>query len=187
MKRDCRDGACVVGAIEAQRRLLGDPKQPLDVRRDALKFIVHFVGDVHQPLHSSNRPDRGGNDFPISLRTDIQPEDYAKDRYKDGVMDTNLHAVWDFYLLRSRQGGADAGAYAARLGAGLRLPRGAQGGPRAWAAESCRLIDRRSIYPAEHELDEKYLNAMRPIAEQRIRQAAQRLARLLNKTLRKRV
>jgi hypothetical protein len=42
--RDSKDGACVIEAIETQRRLLIDPTQSFDVRRDALKFIVHFVG-----------------------------------------------------------------------------------------------------------------------------------------------
>ena len=39
---------------------------------------MHFVGDVHQPLHASNRHDKGGNEFQISLRTDLQPEAYAR-------------------------------------------------------------------------------------------------------------
>lgn len=176
--RDCKDGDCVVGAIETQRRLLADPAQTLEVRRDALKFIVHLVGDVHQPLHSSNRPDRGANDFPILLRTDIPPEEYARERFKDGLMDTNLHAVWDYYVLASA--GLDLPAYARHLAPAMRLPRSSQGGPRSWAAESCRLIDRRTLYPPSHDLDGKYLEAMRPLAEQRVRQAAGRLARLLN-------
>jgi hypothetical protein len=176
--RHCKEGACVIGAIETQRRLLADPAQTLEVRRDALKFLVHFVGDVHQPLHSSNRPDRGGNDFPIALPTDIPPEEYARERYKNGLMDTNLHAIWDYYVLASA--GLDFATYAQRLAPSVRLPRSSQGGPRAWAAESCRLIDRRSLYPPGHDLDEKYLETMRPLAEQRMRQAAGRLARLLN-------
>ena len=176
--RDCKDGACVVGAIETQRRLLADRAQSIEIRRDALKFIVHFVGDVHQPLHAGNRPDHGGNDFSIALHTDIPPEAYARERYKDGLMDTNLHAVWDFYVLASA--GLDLATYAQRLAPAVHLPRSSQGGPRAWAAESCRLIDRRTLYPPDHDLDEKYLEAMRPLAEQRVRQAAGRLARLLN-------
>jgi hypothetical protein len=177
-KRDCANGACVVGAIETQRRLLADPAQPVEIRRDALKFIVHFVGDVHQPLHSSNRPDRGGNDFAIALHTDIPPEAYARERYKDGLMDTNLHAIWDYYILASA--GLDLATYAQRLAPAVHVPRSSQGGPRAWAAESCRLVDRQTLYPPGHDLDQKYLEAMRPLAERRVQQAAGRLARLLN-------
>ena len=177
-QRDCKDGACIVGAIEAQRHLLADRSQSIEVRRDALKFIVHLVGDVHQPLHASNRPDRGGNDFAIMLHTEIPPEEYAREKYKDGLMDTHLHSVWDYYVLASA--GLKPAEYAARLAPAVRLPRSSQGGPRAWAAESCRLIDRRSLYPPTHDLDERYLDAMRPFAEKRVRQAAGRLAQLLN-------
>jgi hypothetical protein len=176
----CPDGACVVGAIESQLRVLRDPAQPLDARRDALKFVVHLVGDIHQPLHSSNLPDKGGNDFHITLKTSIPPEEYARDRYKDGVMDTNLHSVWDYYVLASA--GLDRQAYADRL-AKLAAPSPPQGSPPTWATESCRLIERKALYPAVHDLDVAYLNAMRPLAEQRVVRASMRLARLLDEAL----
>ena len=97
--RDCPDGQCVVGAIEKQRAILGDRTQPLQARREALKFIVHFVGDVHQPMHANNHQDKGGNDYQISLATKLEPEAYAKKHYVDGVMGTNLHSIWDYYVL----------------------------------------------------------------------------------------
>jgi hypothetical protein len=53
----------------------------------------------------------------------------------------------------------------------------------AWARESCRLIEARHIYPDTHKLDDAYLDAFRPLAEQRIRQAAWRLASILNADL----
>jgi hypothetical protein len=176
--RDCPNGACVIGAINTHFRLLTDRTQPFEVRRDALKFIVHFVGDIHQPLHTSNRPDRGGNDFPITLRTDIAPEEYAREHYVDGVMETNLHSVWDYYVLASA--GLEMKTYAERLQTKARSPIRFHGSPRAWAAESCRLIDRRTLYPSAQEMNAEYLNAMRPLAEQRVEQAARRLAGLLN-------
>lgn len=176
----CPDGQCVVGQIEAQLKLLGDPAQPREVRRDALKFVVHLVGDIHQPMHSSNRTDRGGNDVAVVLHTDIPPEDYARDRYKDGVMDTNVHSVWDYYVLASA--GLSRDAYAQRLAA-MKGPRTPQGSPAKWATESCKLIDSRAMYPATTEIDGAFLDKMRPLAEQRVEQAAIRLARLLNRTL----
>ena len=180
--RDCANGECVVGAIEAQRRILADVRQPLAARRDALKFVVHFVGDVHQPMHANNRPDKGGNDYQISLRTDLRPEAYARAKYVDGVMGTNLHSVWDFYILGSR--GLALAPYAQRLDA-LRWPplTTAVSAPPGWAGESCRLVDSRRLYPDGHTLDHRYLDAQRPLAEQRVRQAAFRLAALLNTTL----
>lgn len=183
--RDCPDGNCVVSAIERQRAILGDRSQPLAARRDALKFIVHFVGDAHQPMHAGDRDDAGGNRFQVSLRTPIEPEAYARKDYVDGVMGTNLHSIWDYYLLRSR--GLDLAGYSDRLDAlpwpSYPAPSAQDVMPMAWAKESCRLIEARGLYPATHTMDHGYLDAQRPLAEQRIRQAAWRLAQLLNQTL----
>lgn len=181
-KRDCAGGECVIGAIEAQRRVLADHRQPLAARRDALKFLVHFVGDVHQPMHANNHTDKGGNDYQISLRTDLQPEAYARARYVDGVMGTNLHSIWDFYILGSL--GLDAGQYTDRLDA-LKWPpiTTAVSAAPAWAGESCRLVESRRLYPDTHKMNRTYLDAQRPLAEQRVRQAAYRLAVMLNATL----
>jgi hypothetical protein len=187
--RDCPDGQCVIGAIEAQRKILADRSQPLEARRDALKFIVHFVGDIHQPMHANDKDDAGGNKFQVSLRTGLQPEAYARKNYVDGVMGTNLHSVWDFYILGSTGFGSDMPAvepYAEKLD---KLPwppmppDGPATGPEAWAGESCRLVDARHLYPAGHKLDSAYLDAFRPLAEQRVRQAAWRLAQILDADL----
>lgn len=178
----CEGGECVVGAINAQRAILADRNQPIEARRDALKFLVHFVGDVHQPFHANSTDDRGGNSYQISLRTPIEPEAYARSRYVDGVMGTNLHSIWDYYVLVSL--GLDVPRYARKLDA---LPWPPQTTPLsaadAWAAESCRLIPGRKLYPDGHKLDHGYLDQHRPLAEQRVRQAAYRLAQLLNETL----
>src|SRR5690606_13360378 len=115
VERDCPDGECVVGAIQAQRAILADTTQPLEARRDALKFIVHFVCDVHQPMHANNYDDLGGNRFQVSLRTDLEPEAYARRNYVDGVMGTNLHSVWDYYILGTE--GLSLSRYADRLDA----------------------------------------------------------------------
>lgn len=187
VEQDCRDGKCVTAAIEAQRRILADRSQPLEARRDALKFLVHFVGDVHQPFHANSRTDKGGNDYQISLRTDIEPEAYARNRYANGVMGTNLHSIWDYYILESR--GLSLEAYTTKLDAQPWPPMHDAAGaaliPKAWAGESCRLVDARQLYPQSHVMDHDYLDQMRPLAEQRIRQAAYRLASLLNQTLAK--
>jgi hypothetical protein len=185
VERDCAEGGCIVTAIEAQRAVLADRAQPLAARRDALKFLVHFVGDVHQPMHAGSRPDAGGNGFQVSLRTAIEPEAYARNRYVDGVMGTNLHAVWDYYILADRR--LDLNAYADRLDAlpwpTYPAPSAHDVMPLAWAGESCRLIEARGLYPPTHSIDHAYLDAMQPLAEQRIRQAAWRLAQLLELTL----
>ena len=181
--RDCPDGNCVVAQIDRQRAILADRSQSGEARRDALKFLVHFVGDVHQPMHAGDRTDAGGNRYQISLATALAPEAYARDKYVDGVMGTNLHSTWDYYILGAR--GLSLPQYTQKLDA-LPWPpptESQSSTPMAWAKESCRLIEAKHLYPEGHKLDDGYLDAMRPLAEQRIRQAAWRLASILNTDL----
>ena len=87
--RDCSDdtGSCVVRAIDDARAVLGDRARSNRDRRFALHLLVHFIGDLHQPLHAGDRADRGGND--LRVRFDHR--------------DTNLHRVWDHDLIESTQ------------------------------------------------------------------------------------
>ncbi len=182
LPRDCPDGNCVVAAIDAQRRILADPARSRAARRDALKFLVHLVADVHQPLHADYRRDAGGNRFQISLRTELQPEAYARRNYVNGVMRTNLHAVWDYYVLASAR--LTPLQYVARLQPRMPKLKASQlGSALDWAKESCALIDAWRIYPARHSMDHAYLTQMRPLAERRIEVAAIRLAAVLNQVL----
>ena len=180
--RDCPDGQCVVGQIEAQAEILADATRPNAERRDALKFLVHFVGDAHQPFHASNQGDLGGNTVKLALRTPIEPEAYARASYSNGVMQTNLHSVWDYYILASAN--LDTAAYTQKLQAWGWPETPTQMSPaQAWTGESCRLITQRNTYPTTTDLDITYLDTYRPLAEQRVRQAAFRLAYLINAAL----
>jgi hypothetical protein len=104
-------------------------------------------------------------------------------------MGTNLHSVWDYYVLAER--GLDLDDYADRLDHEPWPPvmdRSALT-PASWASESCELTDLRQLYPKTadgkdlHKLDRSYSEKNRALAEQRIRIAAWRLATLLNETL----
>ena len=92
--RDCKDDQCVVAAIERFAAVLKDRSQPRDKRREALIYVVHFMGDLHQPMHAAGGQvkdeqtgqmvmDRGGNLVKIRLL---------------GV-ETNLHSAWDGLLV----------------------------------------------------------------------------------------
>src|SRR5262249_51802971 len=59
--RDCADRQCVIAKIADFTKVLGDEGASDVDRAVALRFIVHFVGDVHQPLHSADNDDHGGN------------------------------------------------------------------------------------------------------------------------------
>jgi hypothetical protein len=85
--------ACIVDALVAQYRTLTTTRDRR-LKADALRFIVHFAGDIHQPLHAITNGDRGGNCFPVTV-LDETPQ--ADDRHN---WRPNLHAVWDVELVR---------------------------------------------------------------------------------------
>ena len=181
-ERDCPGGNCVIGQIDRWRAVLADRDRPVAERREALKFLVHFVGDAHQPLHNTNRKDKGGNDYQISLRTDLVPTGALAKKYVDGVMGTNLHSIWDYYVLASHDMPAEP--YADLLAARPWPPAmDASSRPADWSTESCRLIDAQHLYPPTHKLDHRYLDAQRPLAERQLLIAAKRLSDFLNASL----
>lgn len=162
--RDCPDGNCVVGAIERQVATLRDRTQPAEARLRALKFVVHFVGDVHQPLHAGFAHDKGGNDFQVQFRGE----------------GSNLHRVWDSGLLRA------AGHEEHDLVAKLRADatRVALATPAAWAEASCRVAVQDGFYPAKRTLDDAYTRTWMPTVDAQLGAAGWRLADVLNDALR---
>lgn len=164
--RDCPDGNCVIAAINRNFLALADRARPDAERRDALKFLVHFVGDVHQPLHASPVDDEGGNEFQISY----------------GGKGSNLHQAWDRLILKhgALSPGDHADALARRPPLAADPTRQSDRPAVDWAVESCRLVETAAIYPPAHVITDDYLNAHRPLVEQRLRQAGSRLADMLN-------
>lgn len=164
--RECADGQCVVAAIDKYTKILGDTSRSREDRADALRFVVHFVGDVHQPLHASYKPDKGGNTVQL--------------RY--GRKNWNLHAVWDGLLLNSTH--LSWPKYVDRLSEGRDSPSATGGTPAQWAEESCKVVRDEGVYPSGKTIDDDYIERERPVAERRLYDAGARLAALLNKTLR---
>lgn len=78
----CANGNCVAAQIDRDVKLLRDTSIPLREKVAALAFLIHFVGDLHNPLHAGDRGDRGGNDVKAS--------------YGDFTARwVNLHSIWD--------------------------------------------------------------------------------------------
>jgi hypothetical protein len=204
---DPKEG-CVTRAITDQLAILrssgADPKN----RADALRFLIHFVGDLHQPLHAATNNDEGGNCVPVAFFDALpqlrnpQTESYAP----------NLHAVWDTNILGRATTGKTVDQVAADLDQSFhKKMAGWQKGSAnidAWAWESYKLaakdvygklpiripvetpqpvkscadddhISARMLKLNEH-LDEPYQNTAAPIVRQRLAQAGARLALLLN-------
>src|ERR1035437_3132528 len=67
MARDCPKGACIIAKIEDFQKVVVDPAPTAVQRKEALMFLVHFVGDMHHPLHCSDNHDKGGNDVKLDF------------------------------------------------------------------------------------------------------------------------
>ncbi|AKM11824.1 S1/P1 Nuclease [Croceicoccus naphthovorans] len=154
-----------MSALTAFTKTLRDPAASQEDRALALRFIVHIVGDLHQPLHNGRGDDRGGNNFKV--------EWFGKA--------TNLHSVWDRELLAGNE--LSFTEYTDRLEAHLKPEQTIAwwtADPKVWMAESIALRDR--IYPEEQgaQLGYSYQWTWRPAAEQRLTQAGVRLAAYLD-------
>ncbi len=163
---------CVVDRIEMFRQVLADENASRDDRVAALKFLVHFVGDVHQPLHGIDEA-RGGNDIKVSVFGSDQCGNYS----------CNLHGVWDYSLIEHT--GYSEDEYVSHLKNVVRkqqLEQKAGGSPEDWANESFH--DARKII-AEHgaSVDDAYYQANIGLVDERLALAGLRLAALLNDTL----
>ncbi len=173
--RNCSGGNCVTAQIERNQRLLADESLPGPVRLEALAFMVHFVGDIHMPLHSGDKDDRGGNDRKASYGI---------------VPGMNLHWIWDG-ALAERAITSTEGPIVRRYSAVERAEYGG-GAPADWGRESWQ-IARDVAYttafdtdpcaselPDETALTQEDIVEAVPVAQRRIRQAGLRMADMLD-------
>ncbi|MGA9883544.1 MAG: S1/P1 nuclease [Candidatus Acidiferrales bacterium] len=86
---------CVISALEAQIRVLQNPRASAAARADALRFVIHFVGDIHQPLHDATNNDLGGNCLPVKFFGE-RPRETSVERES---FSPNLHWVWDVGII----------------------------------------------------------------------------------------
>jgi len=168
-ERDCPAGQCLIAAIERDRSILADSTAPRAERAEALRFLIHFIGDLHQPLHVSNHNDRGGNQRPVTFL------DHPR----------NLHQVWDGELIQATGWGEDQ--YFERLESemdSLDLTALERGTVVDWAMEGHRLAAEHAYQlPANGRLGEGYLEANRPLVDRALIEAGVRLAKVLNEVL----
>jgi hypothetical protein len=173
--RDGNGGDNVIDAIGRFERVLADGAAPKEDRAEALKFLVHFVGDIHQPLHCADRNgDRGGNGRLVF--------------YLERKRAVSLHSVWDTWLLRGYIGRTRIADYADALDAQIK-PDDAKawrdGTPEQWANEA-HAIARQHVYAAVSEdgpppkLDQQHVDNPRPVVEHQLEKAGLRLAAVLN-------
>lgn len=172
--RDCPTGDCVVRRIERMRELLEDGSRAACDRESALIYLVHFVGDLHQPFHTgfgrlaNGDPDLGGNRVRVTI---------------DGA-ERKLHSVWDSTLIE-RQNRSDQ-QWVEHLMTGVlgdRDPEMLAGGEVIdWTNESHELAIKRHVED-QTTLSDKYIEESTADVDERLLLAGLRLARLIEEAL----
>jgi S1/P1 Nuclease len=170
---------CVVDKITEFTAELSDPSTPQAEQILALKFFIHFVGDVHQPLHASDHEDKGGNCIGLD-----KSSDYSS---------TNLHAYWDTGVFKSL--GTSPTAIAKTLNAGISASKAktwSAGDAKAWAMDAFE-ISQKDVYklaslptcaaPGKISLSAAYEKAALADAKIQLQKAGVRMAWVLNRAL----
>jgi hypothetical protein len=181
LSNDCGvSSPCVVTAIAKDFAVLSDKGAPQDQRAQSLKFLGHWVGDIHQPLHVSFEDDRGGNEIQVT-----------------GECTSNLHSAWDTCLVKAAVGEniQDAAASLMNSIAAAQAQEWRQSDPKQWANESFKITESvQTKYCVMHgnscdppsgsvRIDQVYLDANAPIVKEQLQKAGVRLADLLDKAL----
>jgi hypothetical protein len=161
----------VVGKIHDFEAVLRDERASREAKQVALKFLIHAVEDLHQPLHVGGRGDHGGNDLQVRFFG----------------LGTNLHQVWDFRILeRHSTSVRRILAEVEKVAAGMTQFQLSGGHEADWASESLTLAREayvldtdRAIRPGA-ALNEAYCAKALPVIRTRLAQAGVRLAARLN-------
>lgn len=156
-----------VTALTQYTKTLKNDKASLKDKQHALRFIVHIIGDLHQPLHAGNGTDRGGNDFDVEFFWE----------------DSNLHRVWDSGLINRQR--LSYTEFTQWLNATItdddkRAWRDTN--PLNWIAESQKIRD--NIYPDSHKISWDYQYKHLPTLKMRLKQGGIRIADYLNEVFR---
>lgn len=174
-ERDCvasEKGDCVVAAIERFRKVLGDKHAKTADRLEALKFLIHLVGDIHQPLHCADHHDKGGNEVQV----------------KYCGQGSNLHRAWDSDMIHST--GLTEDQYRAHVEgfvdalSDTEISHLQAGDPIAWALESHKAaVTRAYKVPADKDLCGGYTDSNLAVVDKQLSRAALRLAKILDEAL----
>lgn len=175
LKGNCPDGNCVSAQVERDVKLLQDKDVPVREKVMALLFLVHFMGDLHQPLHAGDKGDLGGN----RARTDYGI--YAPERL-------NLHSIMDGWLAERAISTppplivTHSPAERASLGAGTvedwsreNWVAARTAYEAAFGGDPCR-----ADVPARGKLDDAAVERLVPLMREQITRGGVRLARLLD-------
>lgn len=171
--RDCSPpSSCVVVKITDFVKIVTDKQASRDDRAEALKFIVHFVGDIHQPMHAVGEA-KGGNGVHVSFL----------ESSRCGRYDCNLHGVWDTDLIE--HAGMSREQYAQteeELIKNQKLDDMDGGTPEEWANDSLKLAEAAWVSDGT-DLDQRYYEKQIKVVDRQLALAGLRLAKLLNESI----
>lgn len=186
--RYCPGGACASAQLARHVEMLANRRVPIYRRNEALKWAVHLMGDIHQPLHAATHGDRGGNTVQVSFFGERDNPPYGS---------MNLHAIWDVHMVRrliAEKGGEDA-IVSSPIGDADKAA-WERGSISDWVEESNRiamtLVYRalraefscsRRTHRDALAIDQAYYSQAAPVIEVQIRKAGIRLAMVLNEAL----
>lgn len=188
---------CLLTGLQYEFDILKDPQRPSAERAKALRYVIHFIGDLHQPLHTTTNDDQGGNCTTVTLFEDPKP--------------ANLHGAWDYGIIGHflKQASETPAQLADELDQQFRE----QGTSwlhdqidfGKWILEGHRIAEkvtydklrpRLPVAPVEHapgctaerektsalkiDVDAKYANAVMPVIDRQLAKAGYRLADVLN-------
>jgi hypothetical protein len=168
---------CVVDRILYNQERLANTSLDRADRTIALKFLVHLIGDLHQPFHGLG-VERGGNGILVSVFGS------ATCNYGGGApYPCNLHGVWDTALIAHRR--LSDQQYLAELERQIKQSRWdavATGSPAEWAMES-HAFAKAALLPPQGVVDETYYRAEIAVVDERLALGGLRLATWLNRSL----
>jgi hypothetical protein len=180
--QDKHPGGDVVSQIKKDINDLKSPKASFKEKQYALWFLIHFIGDVHMPLHASDDSDAGGNDKKVRFFSPAS-------RSNKGHV-TNLHSLWDNLI--EIKAAEDPVQFGEELNGEISAPekqKWESGTIEDWTIESY-MVAKNVIYqelPAASGnvivLPRDYYSRMRPVVEEQIKKAGVRLARVLEEIL----
>lgn len=101
----CGESGCITQAIAEQLAILKNSQADPRKRADAARYVIHFIGDLHMPLHATTNNDEGGNCVPVRFFR-------RNPREHNHSFTPNLHSVWDTTILERDMEGADPIEYA---------------------------------------------------------------------------
>ncbi|CAM3753579.1 MULTISPECIES: S1/P1 nuclease [Pseudoalteromonas] len=153
----------ILDALLFNIAVLKDTNSSIDAKKFSLRFIVHLVGDSHQPFHAGRKDDRGGNNISVTFFG----------------QDTNLHSLWDSKLIENENLSYTEFADFINTNNKQLIAEYLQSTPVQWLQESHNIAN--SIYNQhETKISYQYIYKNMPIIKTRLQQSGVRLAGLLN-------